>query len=196
MMSELNQFVDLGSFKLGGKGDGRIRWAHAASGDFQAGSDVRLQGLQIAVPGKPVWQEDAVAISTTASGSIDNLTLSTSGAANLRRLDAAQFTATVDNQAANTHEQIDAKLLRPADKLSATNRWPLEIQMQGQLGRWWPRIVSWLGIKDVDLNGACTVSAQGAYFSGGSKFNKPKPRSTICTSGDGTRSPLTNRSLS
>ncbi len=174
MMSEISQFVDLGSFKLGGKGEGQIRWAHAASGDFQAGADVHLQGLQIAVPGQPVWQEDAVAVSTTASGSIDNLTLFTFGAANLRRLDAAQFTATVDNQAANTHEQIDAKLLQPADKLSATNRWPLEIQLQGQLGRWWPRIVSWLGIKDLDLNGDCTLNAQAAYSPGGLEIQQAK----------------------
>ncbi|HEY2761202.1 MAG TPA: hypothetical protein VGI75_10670, partial [Pirellulales bacterium] len=144
MMSELSQFVDLGAMKLGGRGDGRFRWTHGMSGEFQTAADLRLQGLQIAVPGKPVWQEDSVAVSATAAGSIDNLTYATLGKASVRRLDAAQFSATVDNKAASTHEEINAKLLQGEDKLSAANRWPLEIQAQGQLGRWWPRIVSWL----------------------------------------------------
>ncbi|HEY2827691.1 MAG TPA: hypothetical protein VGJ04_08845 [Pirellulales bacterium] len=174
MMTELSQFVDLGSVKLGGRGDGRIHWSHGLSGEFQTGADVRLQALQIALPGKPAWQEDSVAVSATASGLIDNLTFATLSAANIRRLDSAQFTATVDNQAANTHEEVVAKLLQAEDKLATGNRWPLEIQAQGQLGRWWPRIASWLGIQDLDFSGACSLTAQAAYSAQGLEIQQAK----------------------
>jgi translocation and assembly module TamB len=167
LMSELSQFVDLGEFRLAGKGDGHLRWSHGISGEFQTSGDLRLQGLRIAVPGQPVWQEDAVAASVTAAGSIDNLTCASLTTAKLQRLDAAQFTATVDNTAANTHEQIDAKLLQAENGLSAANRWPVEIHAQGQLGRWWPRIAAWTGIKDIDLSGAATVAVQAAFSSQG-----------------------------
>jgi hypothetical protein len=174
LMSELCQFVDLGALKLAGRGDGSIHWLHGTSGEFQAGADMRLQGLQIALPGKPVWQEDSVAMSATAAGSVDNLTFATLNAATLRRLDAAQFTATVDNKAANTHEEIDAKLLQAEDQPSANNRWPLAIQVQGQLGHWWPRVASWLGLADLDLNGACSITAQGAYSDQGLEIQQAK----------------------
>jgi translocation and assembly module TamB len=174
MMSELSQFVELGAMKLGGRSDGQIRWTHGVSGEFQTTADLQLQGLQIAVPGKPIWQEDSVTVSATAAGSIDNLTYATLGAARVRRLDAAEFSATVENKAASTHEEIKAKLLQPEDKISAANRWPFDIQAQGQLGRWWPRIVSWLGIQDLDLNGACTVSAQASYSASGLEIQQVK----------------------
>jgi translocation and assembly module TamB len=174
MMSELSQFVDLGNLKLGGKGDAQIHWSHGVNGEFQTGADVQLQGLQIALPGKPVWQEDSVSVSARAAGSIDNLTLATLSAANVRRLDAAQFTAAVDNKTAGTHDQIDAKLLQAEDKLAAGKRWPLEIQMQGQLGRWWPRVAPWLGIQGLDLSGACSLSATAAYSDSGLEIQQVK----------------------
>ncbi|HTQ37751.1 MAG TPA: hypothetical protein VMJ32_01915 [Pirellulales bacterium] len=174
LMSELSQFVDLGALRLAGKGDGHLRWSHGLSGEFQTSGDMRLQGLQIALPGKPVWQEDAVAASATAAGSIGNLTFATLGAAKLQRLDAAQFTATVDNTAANTHEQIEAKLLQGENGLSTSNRWPVEIQAQGQLGRWWPRIAAWLGIQGLDLSGAATMALQGAYSNQGLEIQQAK----------------------
>ncbi|HZZ26459.1 MAG TPA: hypothetical protein VFE46_00525 [Pirellulales bacterium] len=174
LMNELAQFIDLGQLKLAGKGDAHLHWSHGASGEFQASSDVRLQGLQIAVPGNPVWQEDAVAASATAAGSIDNLTLAALSGAKLRRLDAAQFNATVDNTAANTHEQIEAKLLPGQNGLSGDNRWPVEIQMQGQLGRWWPRVAGWLGMQDLDLSGAATLAVNSTYSSQGLEIQQAK----------------------
>ncbi len=126
------------------------------------------------MPGKPVWQEDSVSVSAQAAGSIDNLTLATLGTANVRRLDAAQFSAAVDNKAAGTDDQIDAKLLQAEDKVAPTSRWPLEIQAQGQLGRWWPRIAPLLGIQGLDLSGACSLSATAAYSDSGLEIQQLK----------------------
>src|SRR5699024_8429912 len=92
LMSELSQFVDLGAARLAGRGSARLDWQKAATGIFQANADVRLQGLQVALPGVQPWQDDSVAASFTATGTIENLTLATLTSANLRRLDSAQLT--------------------------------------------------------------------------------------------------------
>jgi hypothetical protein len=167
LMSELSQFVDLGSIRLAGHGDARLDWQRAANGMFQTAADAKFQGLQVALPGKPAWQDDSVVVNANASGNLDNLTLTTLGSATLRRLDAAQLTATIDNAATRSHEQINLRLLQPVDGLAANSRWPLDMHVQGQMTRWWPRVASWLALEGLDLGGACDVAAQLTYSTAG-----------------------------
>ncbi len=187
LMSELSQFVDLGSVRLAGRGDGRFDWQRNANGAFQMAADAKFQGLQVALPGKSAWQDDSVVVAASASGSVNNLSLSTITAANWRRLDTAQLSATVENAANRTREQIGLQLLQPVDGLTASARWPIDVHAQGQLTRWWPRIASWLGIDSVDLGGACNVAAKLHTPRRVSRFNNSRPASTICTPGPGTK---------
>ena len=167
LMSELSQFVDLGSIRLAGRGNAKFDWQCAASGMFQAAADAKLNGLQVALPGKPVWQDDSVVINAKASGNLENLTLATLKSANLRRLDTAQLTASVDTAATGAHEQINVRLMQPVDGLAANPRWPVDVRVQGQLTRWWPRVASWLSLEGLDLGGACDIAAQATYSSAG-----------------------------
>ncbi|HEY2759978.1 MAG TPA: hypothetical protein VGI75_04525, partial [Pirellulales bacterium] len=115
LTSELNQFVDLGQLRLSGRGSAKFDWQHMAAGQFQTSAQTQLQNIQIAVPGKPVWQEESIIANAAMSGSIDNLSLATLGTVNLRRIDTAQMTATVDNAKDQTHEQINVQLLQGID---------------------------------------------------------------------------------
>ncbi|HEY2882253.1 MAG TPA: hypothetical protein VGJ15_07455, partial [Pirellulales bacterium] len=166
LMQEVSQFIDFGDAKIAGHGDAQFDWQHNAAGAFQANAQTRLQGLQVVLPGKPVWQEDSIVASAVAGGTVDNLSLNTLGAANLRHIDSAQLTATVDNTAARTHEQIDLRVV-PGATNDAASRWPIEAHVQGQLGRWWPRIAGWFKLNGVELGGACDLAAQGAYSKAG-----------------------------
>jgi hypothetical protein len=158
LMGELNQFVDLGEVRLAGRADSRFNWQRATGGAFQASTEARLQSLQISLPGRPAWQEDSAVISAAAAGVIDNLAIGGAAPA-LRRLDSAQLSATVDNAAARTHEELIVRLLQPIDQIAGA-RWPVETRLQGQIGHWWPRIASWLQLNDLDLAGACDLTAQ------------------------------------
>jgi translocation and assembly module TamB len=182
LMAELNQFVDLGQLRLSGRGSARFDWQHTTFGAFQTSAEARLQGLEIALPGKPAWNEEQFTASASASGSIDNLALSSLGSAKLKRIDAAQLAASVDNPTTQTHEQVEVRLLAPIDGLSGNSTssgkvvpsgastgvaWPVEAHLQGQLARWWPRIASWLGVSEVELGGACDLTAQATCSNAG-----------------------------
>ncbi len=174
LMSELSQFIDLGTIRLAGRGDARLDWQRPANGTFQTAADAKFLGLQVALPGKPAWQDDSVVLNANAAGNLENLTLATLTSANLRRLDAAQFTATIDNAATQAHEQINLRLLQPVDGLAANSRWPLDVHVQGQLTRWWPRMASWLALDGLDLGGACDIAAQVAYSPAGVEIQQVK----------------------
>ncbi len=182
LMGEITQFVDLGEIRLAGRGDAQISWQRAATGQFQANADARVQALQIALPGKPVWQEDTIIAGLVASGAVDNLELGNLSTAKLNRLDAARLTATVENAAANSREQIDVQLLQPvvgtsADiPLGATTlpkpKYPFSAHVQGQVARWWPRIAAWLQLDATELGGVTDVNAMGTYCDSSIQFQQ------------------------
>jgi translocation and assembly module TamB len=172
LMSELNQFVDLGTLRLAGRGSARVVWQRAVTGIFQTSADVRLQGLQVALPGMQPWQDDAVVASVAATGNLEDLSLSTLTSANLKRLDSAQLTASVDNTAANTHEEIGVRLLQGVDCSTPNSRWPIEARVKGQVGRWWPRIASWLDIQGLELGGGCDLAMQATYSKAGVEIHQ------------------------
>ena len=162
LMSEISQFVDLGETRLAGRGDAQVSWQRAASGQFQANADARVQSLQIAIPGKPIWQEDTIIAGLAASGSVDNLELASLTSAKLNRLDAARLSATVENAAANSREQLDVQLLQPvvgaASEIplgTATlpkPKYPFSAHLQAQIGS----LVAATGGLDGDRDiGAC-----------------------------------------
>ncbi len=174
LMGELNQFVDLGQLRLAGRGDSRLTWQHTDQGAFETTADARLQGLTIALPGRQPWQDDSVLLSASASGIVDNFGLGAAGSPSLRRLNAAQLTATVDNTAARSHEQVAVRLLQPIDQITSSTHLPLEAKVQGQLGHWWPRIAAWLNLDGLDLGGACDIAVQATYSGSGVEIQQVK----------------------
>ena len=182
LMSEISQFVDLGETRLAGRGDAQVSWQRAASGQFQANADARVQALQIAIPGKPIWQEDTIIAGLAASGSVDNLELASLTSAKLNRLDAARLSATVENAAANSREQLDVQLLQPvvgaASEIplgTATlpkPKYPFSAHLQAQMGRWWPRLAAWMEIETSELAGATDITAMGTYCDSSIQFQQ------------------------
>ncbi len=173
LMNELSQFVDMGDARLAGRADSHLNWQRGANGAFQAAADLQLQALQIALPGRPPWQEDSLKVAANASGAADNLGL-TASAPTLHRIDSAEITLTADNPTARTHEQVGVRLMQPIEQIAANTHWPIEVQMQSQLGRWWPRVAAWLKIDGLDLSGACDARAQAAYSPSGVEIQSLK----------------------
>jgi translocation and assembly module TamB len=182
LMGEISQFIDLGEIRLAGRGDAQINWQRAASGQFQANADARVQSLQIALPGKPIWQEDTITAGIAASGAIDHFSLGNLAGAKLNRLDAARLTATVENAATNSREQFDVQLLQPVVGTSAEispasaaltkPKYPFSAHLQAQMGRWWPRIAGWLKMDAAELGGATDITAMGTYCDSNIQFQQ------------------------
>ncbi len=163
LMTEASQFVDLGELRLAGRGQGQFSWQRTAAGEFQANGGAQVQALQIAIPGRPVWQEESVSASLSASGMVDAITFDNLATPNLRRLNTAQASVTFDNPTVRTRELVEVKLLQPIEQFSAHTRWPLDVRMQGRLDQLWPQVAGWLGVSGLELGGTADIAVQAAY---------------------------------
>src|SRR5262249_50893094 len=92
---------------------------------------------------------------------------------------------TVDNSKEQTHEQIELRLAQPVDGLAAgasaggspsnsAASIPVAVHLQTQLGRWWPRVATWLNINGLELGGACDLVAQINYSKSGIEIQQIK----------------------
>jgi len=146
LTDDLGRFVDLGGMVLAGDGNGKLDWIRNAAGDFDARGEFVLGNFQFSIPQRQPWAEEGLTIILGAKGHTDFVTQT--------RLDAATL------QLRSGGDQIDIRLLQPVSELSFRTPWLLDLQMQGRLDRWPPRLAPLVAMQGLRLGGNYHASGQ------------------------------------
>lgn len=162
LADQLGQFVDLGGIGLAGDGWANLNWKRSEKDRFEADAELQVRDFQLAmpphrgntatVPGTPVpsggqtWTEKNLLVFLSASGRTD--------LGSDTQLDAASL------EIKTATERIEAKLTQPVSDLHGGGTWPVDVQAQGQLQTWPPRLATWIALERWTLGGAYELSAQ------------------------------------
>jgi hypothetical protein len=143
--SRLNSYVDLGDLKVTGVGGIQLHWSRTNEQQFRTHGDFEVRDFELIVPDRPRWKEEKLTAAFTAAGKTD-FTSAT-------QLDAAE----VDVRAGS--DQLVAKLAQPVVDLHDGGIWTVQVDSQGQLAQWLPRLSPWLTLKDWKLGGTYKLAA-------------------------------------
>jgi len=149
---ELARFVDLGDFRIAGGLDGQFRWQQAATEQLNASGQIKMSDFHLSAPKMLPWREQQLLIDVAATADAPQ--------GKVTRIPSAWFRLT------SARDQLSAKLTRPVDKPSPDASWPLELQIDGRLETWLPRVQpfvdlrGWAAKGSIDLDAAATVDRQ------------------------------------
>ncbi len=146
LTDDLGRFVDLGGLALAGDGQGKFQWNRNAAGDFDTSGQCDLHNFQLGVPQRQPWAEESLTIILGAKGHADFVAPT--------RLDEATL------QLRSGADQIGIRLLQPVADLSIHAPWLLDIQAQGSVDRWPPRLASLVSMQGLRLSGNYQASGQ------------------------------------
>ena len=148
LADQLGQFVNLGSTKFAGEGEGNLTWKRSPDKQFDAAADLQLRGFQLQTANNPPWREDNVVFNASAKG-LTNFDAST-------RIDAAALTIR------SGVDQLEAKILEPVKDLHGGGAWRVQGRLFGQLQNWPARLAVWLPTMNTyQLNGSYIVEGDG-----------------------------------
>lgn len=152
LAAELGRFVDLGGAQLAGDGRAKLHWTRGG-GNFEAAGDLQIQNLGLAWAGSRPWTEEQINATVTLAGLADPNSLREIRSATLK-LESGL-------------DHLTARLARPLATFDSQTSWPIEVQAQGRVERWWPRLALWLGpleswnmAGDGELTASAAVSAR------------------------------------
>lgn len=148
LAAQLAGFVDLRGVQMAGGGAAQLTWKRAPGNDFEADASVRLQDFRLAIPEWNVQVREDLGARLVAAGRTDF--------AQDRRIQSAAMVLQ------SGRDRLDVRLLEPVENPGADTVWALDVQMQGELADWLPRIRPWLALDDWDPAGAFALNVQGA----------------------------------
>lgn len=153
LATELSRFVDLGDLRLAGSGWAHLMWRRRLDGRFEADAEFEVASFEMTMPPSHPWIEEKLQMELAATGR---------GEWNqLERIDTAEL------RVISGADHMQAKLARPVEELTALAGAPVEIELNGALEKWVPRIEPWAGpLEGWDLAGQCQFTAAGAYNDG------------------------------
>lgn len=159
LASQLNGYIDLGGTRLAGDGWANLTWKRSRQqGGFEADVDMQVRKFQLAIPGKPVWNEDNLIVILTATGRTDFSASS--------RIDEA----IVKLEAGS--DVLEARLLQPVAGFHRGGTWAVDLRTQGQIARWMPRLGVWTMLTDWHAAGAYDIQGQVTYAPEGIRVNR------------------------
>lgn len=121
-----SQFVQLGGMRLAGQGRIAAQFSSPDLRQFQSSARLNVTNFECSLPGRQPWVEPRLDIDASATGLRENLSIT--------RLDTATLSLVSGG------DRFTATLPEPADLASAAARLPLDVQLQGQLATWLPRM--------------------------------------------------------
>lgn len=158
LVGQLNGLIDFGNLRLAGNGSANLRWRQPPQQDFLTEGQLQVQGLQLAVPGRPAWTEERLAANFSASGRTDF-------SSNTR---LATFTL----EATAGEDRLEARLAQPIPDFRDGGTWPLAVRSNGDLARMLPRLSPWLSSDGLRLAGRYDLQTQLVGKSGSLYVNK------------------------
>ncbi len=194
---ELQQFVDLGSAQPSGTGKASMRWQRSAEGAFQADANGELHDFHVVLSDRKAWSEPLLTATFNAVGQLHDAQLSQLDKASLQVVTGVAGAATADRLSAVLTPMVevdvnssaggspegastggaatsDAATSGAATKTAASlgSRWPIEIQLQGDLTRWQTRLAPWIALSAWQLGGNCNLTARATYSPTGLEIEK------------------------
>lgn len=139
LTKEAAQLIDLGGLRLAGTGHGRFQWSRQSQQGYAANGDLQVNGFQLAQGDKPGWSEEKLELKFDAQGPSCELSAPAIGAG------TAQLSLGDDRVAVTLAEPV-----RDAMKAVA---YPLNVESEGDLGRWSARLQSLLPHSDWQVAG-------------------------------------------
>ncbi|MFZ1936828.1 MAG: hypothetical protein WCB27_22375 [Thermoguttaceae bacterium] len=159
LADQLGQFVNLGSTKFAGEGEGNLTWKRSADKQFDAAADLQLRGFQLQTANNQPWREDTVVFNASAKG-LTNFDTST-------RIDAAALTIRSGN------DQVEAKILEPVKDLHSGGVWRVWARVFGELQNWPARLAVWVPTMNTcQLNGRYIVEGDGVASKDGGQLRQ------------------------
>lgn len=153
LAAELSRFVDLGELKLGGDGWLHATWQRRLDGRFSADAELQVAAFELSMPQLHPWTEDQLELILAATGQVEETTLQ------------SIQTAQVELNSAGDHAEL--RLRQPIADWANNSRWPVEVELQGSLEEWVPRLEPLIGpLEGYDLAGACEMTAAGQWADG------------------------------
>ncbi len=126
LAAQLDQFVDLSDVELKGEGWTHIKWKRADDGQFSLVGEFQVHKLVLAQPNMQPWTEESLTIDADITGVYEDRSI--------RRIDSAAI------QLKSGSDTARIVLAQPLQDLADDSAWPLEIDAEGQLATWLPRL--------------------------------------------------------
>lgn len=146
LMSKLEQFVDLGNWRVAGKGQAQIAWQQAPTGAFRAGIGLDLENFQLATPNSQPWQEPRLLVEASADG------VWTGG--QLRQLNTAEASVSA------APDELHAVLTSPVSEVASTLTWPLDLELKGNIPRWLTRLRPFYSFEGWQIDGEAALQTK------------------------------------
>ncbi len=152
LADQLGQFVDLGGIGFGGDGWAQLNWTRSQQ-KFEADARLELRNFQLAMPQQKRFSEENLLISLSAGGRTG--------------LGAGTQIETAWLEVKTPTDNLRVQLAGPVDDFSSGGTWPVDLQAEGQLDNWPPRLRTWITVGDWNLAGAFQLSARATASTGG-----------------------------
>ena len=163
---QLGQFIDLGGVRLAGNGWAKLNWKRSPQQEFGTDGDLQVRDFRLEVPGYQPWVEENLVVCLAAKGRTD-------GGSDTRVHEASLILASMPDAAGAVAagDRIDVQLTQPVRDVTHGGTWNLGVTGQGQLGRWPPRLRTWIDLPGNSLAGLCQLTAQLTATKDGVKFS-------------------------
>jgi len=149
--AELRKFVELNDFKLAGELSGKLNWEKANGGVINVGGLASVQNFQSVFPGSRPWQEQKLDIELNAAAIAD-----TKG---IQRVDSGHVNVKSNG------DLLHVELTQPVAEVTTKSAFPVNVQLNGELVRWLPRIQIWAPFTGWQLEGAIDLTVNGTVSS-------------------------------
>ena len=153
LADQLGQFVDLGGIGFGGDGWAQLNWTRSEQQQFEADASLELRNFQLAMPQQKTWSEENLLLSLSAGGRTG--------------LGAGTQIETASLKIETPTENLRVQLAGPVHDFSSGGTWPVDLQAEGQLENWPPRLRTWITVGDWNPAGAFEFSARATASTGG-----------------------------
>jgi translocation and assembly module TamB len=152
MVTEVGRLVDLGEFRMAGRIDGRLQWEQSMAERWQANGRIELHEFELAMADLLPWKEDHLIVDLAGQARLDQ--------GDVTEIPAASF----DLRSAN--DRLTVRLTESVRLPWPQVAWPLQLQANGLLETWLPRLQplvslqGWQAAGTIDLTAKATVDPQ------------------------------------
>lgn len=147
LATQLGQFVDLTSAQMAGTGTAHLDWQKTGSNQFVAKANSDLAQLRVAFGDGKIWAEPRLALKVGVEGTLDPTTH--------RPVQVAAALVEVEAEG----DQLVARTTAPVDCAMANPRWPVNVNMKGEISQWLARVRPWVAIDPWQASGLSQLSA-------------------------------------